>query len=116
MRLRVRREARCEARCGEAAKMTVPVNSESRDIASRSWEPIDLEKGEAGADGRAGSRSESASPYALATAGEEGLLEWDVWLDVPARPERTLLARFEYVGRDRPLPVDDPEEESEPDA
>jgi hypothetical protein len=37
----------------------------------------------------------------------EELLDWDAWLEEPpARPERAVLARFEYGGRDTPMPMD----------
>ena len=35
-----------------------------------------------------------------------------LWLeDPPVRPERTILARFEYGGRDKPMPMDSLEDE-----
>jgi hypothetical protein len=37
---------------------------------------------------------------------EEDLLDWEVWLDSPPpRPERTVVVRLDYAGRDAPLAV-----------
>jgi hypothetical protein len=37
---------------------------------------------------------------------EEDLLDWNVWLDSPPpRPERTIVVRLEYAGRDAPRAV-----------
>jgi hypothetical protein len=44
----------------------------------------------------------------LATDDEE-LLDWDVWVEPPpARRLGTVAAKFEYVGRAKPRPVDEP--------
>ena len=43
---------------------------------------------------------------------EDDLLDWDVWLDSPPpRPERTVVVRLEYAGRDAPLAVNTSSEE-----
>jgi hypothetical protein len=40
----------------------------------------------------------------------EELLDWDVWLPIaPPRPTGTVTARLEFIGRDRPIPVEFPD-------
>jgi hypothetical protein len=43
----------------------------------------------------------------------ENILDWDVYLkDPPVRPRGEVKVRVEFLGRDRPLPVLDPEDEA----
>jgi hypothetical protein len=40
---------------------------------------------------------------------DEDLLDWDVWVEPPpARRLGTVTAKFEYIGRAKPRPVDEP--------
>ena len=96
--------------------MTVRVTTRSRRIGLRSRGPADRGDGGPAAEAGVDSRGDSRASSVPAVAGEEDLLAADLWLETPPRPERTILARFEYAGRDHPIPLTDLAEESEPAA
>jgi len=43
-------------------------------------------------------------------AEEENILDWDAYIDTPPPPRRsgTIKVRFKYMGRSKPIPIDDP--------
>lgn len=96
--------------------MAVRIVAERRDRSSPDGKPTEADDGKGLPNEGLGSEAMLAAALASAGVGEEDLLEWDVWLVAPARPERTFQARFEYAGRDRPIPLDGPEAEPEQEA
>lgn len=55
--------------------------------------------------------TEPAAGRTSGDASAEDHLDWDIWLpNAPRRPSGTVTARLEFVGRDRPLPVDFPDD------
>jgi len=51
----------------------------------------------------------------LRTAGptpidDTDILDWDVGIEAPPRPSKTIRVRLVYVGRAKPMPFPDPEE------
>lgn len=41
---------------------------------------------------------------------DEELLDWDAYIETPPQPKRsgTIKVRFKYIGRSKPIPIDDP--------
>jgi hypothetical protein len=56
-----------------------------------------------------------AAPAEITPPGRvdsEDILDWDIFLkDPPARPHGVVNVRVEFLGRDKPLPVLDPDDE-----
>lgn len=51
-----------------------------------------------------------ASIVSPISAEDQDFLEWDVHIETPPPPRRsgTIKARFKYIGRSKPIPIDDP--------
>lgn len=59
----------------------------------------------------------ASTAHPPADVSAEEVLDWDVWLPTPPpRPSGTMTVRLEFVGRDRPIPVDFPDTSEDEEA